>query len=212
MTTFIRPEQTPAWQVLHRLATEQPLSLPRLLADPSRARGLTLLAAGLQLDISRQRVNDAVLQALRQWAEQMQVMPRARDMFAGRLVNPTEGRAALHVALRGGGVPNPPWGDTVANQIRLELDRFLAFAEHARAGAWLGHDGQAITDVVNIGIGGSDLGPRMACHALGSGAKASPLRVHFVSNPDPQALESVLTGLQPARTGFIVQKIGRAHV
>ena len=81
----------------------------------------------------------------------------------------------------------------------------LPISEHARAGAWLGHDGQAITDVVNIGIGGSDLGPRMACHALGSGAKASPLRVHFVSNPDPQALESVLTGLQPARTGFIVQ-------
>ena len=217
MNTFVRPEQTHAWKTLCLLAADRPLNLTSLLADSSREGRLQLEAAGLQLDATRQRVDDAVLQALHQWAVEMGVMQRAQAMFAGSPVNDTEQRAALHVALRSSGTSAPTWGADISAQVEREQARFLSFAEQARAGAWLGHDGQSITDVVNIGIGGSDLGPRMACQALvpstgstgaGGGAAgdaARRLRVHFVSNPDPLALESTLARLQPARCAFIVQ-------
>lgn len=209
MTTYTRPDHAPAWQRLCQLAARPSLSLPALLIDQVRAEWLTLHAGGLQLDATRQRVDVPVLQALHQWALEMRVMEQARELFSGAIVNVTEHRPALHIALRGLGVSQPPWGAEIASQVERELARFLAFAEQARAGAWTGFSGQGITDVVNIGIGGSDLGPRMACQALAaqsqSAAKTPVLRVHFVSNPDPMALESTLAGLQAERTAFIVQ-------
>ena len=207
MNAFKSPPQTQAWQTLSRLASESPLKLAELMSDTQRSSDLTFEAAGLQLDASRQRVDAQVLQALHAWASEMGVMTQAQAMFSGQKVNITEQRAALHVALRGDAMSQPPWGTAIAGQVKAELDRFLAFAERARSGHWLGHEQQPITDVVNIGIGGSDLGPRMACQALcpPRATDGGRLRVHFVSNPDPLALQATLAGLSPSRTAFVVQ-------
>jgi glucose-6-phosphate isomerase len=204
MKDFIRPEQRPAWTALSSLAQDPQLTLPRLLQEPDRTQTLCFSAAGLTLDVSCQRVDHRVLKALFELAQQSQVMDRARQMVQGKPLNFTEGRPALHMALRDPGAAHPPWGQAIGDQIQLQLDRFLRFAEQARAGQWLGHDQRPITDVVNLGIGGSDLGPRMASHALATDRVAG-VRVHHVSNVDADALQRCLSGLQPARTGFIVQ-------
>jgi glucose-6-phosphate isomerase len=109
----------------------------------------------------------------------------------------------LHVALRGGDEASPPWGAAISTQVRTELDRICAFAERVRNGAVLGHTGKPITDVVNLGIGGSDLGPRMAAESLAHLA-SDKVKVHFISNPDAWAMYSVLRGLNPATTMFVV--------
>ena len=203
---FIRPEQRPAWSQLQALALSPSLHLPALLADPHRNTALCIDGAGLTLDATHQRVDRSVIQALQQLAEQSHLQAHIEALFAGADVNVTEHRPALHVALRGSELATPPWGPEVSRQVGHELTRFLAFADRARAGQWLGHQGQPITDVVNLGIGGSDLGPRMASHALATLAGgASPVRVHFVSNVDANAMSQVLAPLSPGRTAFVVQ-------
>jgi len=207
MNPFIRPEQQAAWQHLTQLAAQQPLTIEALLADPQRSEAMTHEAAGLTLDATRQRIDDQVLKALLQWAQDVGVLALAERLFRGESVNTTERRAALHVALRGSGMSEPPWGAEISHAVATELDRFLAFAEFARSGQWRGFDGSAITDVVNLGIGGSDLGPRMASQALGlpSRGLAGAVRVHHVSNVDPDALDATLSGLRVHSTAFIVQ-------
>lgn len=163
--------------------------------------------AGLTLDATRQLVDARVMQALWGLAKQARVLDRAHQMFRGESINHTEQRAVLHVALRGSHLAQPPWGSEVSATVATELDRFLAFAEYARAGRWTGWCGDSITDIVNIGIGGSDLGPRMASQALARPGIEVPsaVRIHYVSNADADALGSTLAGLHPSRTGFIVQ-------
>ena len=110
----------------------------------------------------------------------------------------------LHVALRGSHLSNPPWGLAVSAQVKTQLDKVCDFAEKMRSGACVGHSDLSITDVVNIGIGGSDVGPRMATMALQTTAKTA-VRVHFVSNLDAWSLQQTLHHLNPATTAFVVQ-------
>ena len=204
MSTFIRPENRSAWAALQSLAQDSQLNLPQLLQIPGRSHTFTFSGAGLTLDVSRQRIDARVWNALLDLAQQSGVMDQAQQMVQGEPLNFTEARPVLHMALRGQAGQGAPWGDAITGQVQHELDRFLRFAQFARDGQWFGADQGPITDVVNLGIGGSDLGPRMAIHALAT-SSASALRVHQVSNVDAEALRRCLSTLQPARTGFIVQ-------
>ena len=201
----------PAWRALRSRAEAGVPHLRTLLADPNR-HTLSAVAegTGIRLDYSRQALDDRVLTQLLALADQSGVEAQRDAMFRGDTINTTEQRAVLHVALRG--TPGAtgayaPWGDTIQQQVHTELDRVCAFAADVRNGQVLGSTGLAFTDVVNIGIGGSDLGPRMATDALAhlcTPAKAEGLRVHYVSNPDAWALHSVLEGLNPLTTLVVV--------
>lgn len=201
------PVDLPAWQRLATLA-QQPLPhLRELLAQGAeRQRRLSFEAAGITLDATRQRLTPEVESALVDLALQAD-LPGQRDaMFRGEPINTTEQRPVLHVALRGGpdstDAPHP-WPAEVSGSVARELKRMTGFAEQLRQGAVKGSDGQACTDVVNIGIGGSDLGPRMATEALAHLAHPA-VRVHYLANPDAWALWSLLRTLDARRTLFIV--------
>jgi len=197
------PIHLPAWQRLSQLAAEPQPHLRDLLDhDAERAERLRLQAVGITLDASRQRLTPAIEQALVELAVQSDVAGQRDAMFRGEPINATEGRAVLHVALRGGDTPGP-WGAAISAQVGRELDRMCDFAEAVRAGAVTGHTGETITDVVNLGIGGSNLGPHMACDALDHLAHPG-VRVHHVSNADAWALWRVLKALDARRTLFIV--------
>lgn len=208
MNTFIAPQNRAAWQALQTLSESANPHLRDLLKDPRRTEQLQASGAGIILDYSRQRVTEDVLQQLFALADESQVMAQAKSMFRGERINHTEHRAALHVALRGSHVPNPPWGQSISQQVASELARVCMFAEKVREGQLKGHSGESITDVVNLGIGGSDLGPRMATQALSHLTRDSfknKVRVHYVSNVDAWSLYTTLATLNPARTAFVVQ-------
>ena len=198
------PNALPAWQQLSQLASAPSPHLRDLLTtDPSRAQRLSASACGLTLDASRQRVTPAIERALLALAEQAQVGAQRDAMFRGDAINLTENRPVLHVALRGSGGQQAPWGNAISADVVRELDRMCAFADGVRSGAITGHTDQPFTDIVNIGIGGSDLGPRMCADALAHLTGSGP-RVHYVSNPDAWALYSVLHRLDAARTLVVV--------
>ncbi len=205
-TPFIPPQERAAWTKLQALAQSKLPHLRELLADPSgaRASNLQLNAAGLRLDAARQQVTPEVLQALLELAAESGVLEQAQAQRQGVAINATEHRAVLHMALRGADMPDPPWGAAISDAVRQELDRFLDAAERIRDGRWRGHRGERITDIVNIGIGGSDLGGRMTVQALDAHVPAG-LDIHFVSNPDAWALHKKLRRLSPDHTLFIVQ-------
>ncbi len=173
-------------------------------SDPTRGERLTAEAAGLYLDYSKQRVTDDTLQLLRRLATERGLPEKVRSMFRGEPVNTSEGRPALHVALR---MPRSRSlvvdAVDIVKEVHTELDRMCAFAEKVRAGEWLGATGRQIKAVVNIGIGGSDLGPAMAYEALEPFASKA-LVSRFVSNVDPADLAAALVGLDPAETIFVV--------
>jgi len=172
-------------------------------ADAQRPQRFSAEAAGLYLDYSKQHADERALQLLLALARQQDLPGWIGRMFAGEAINQTENRAVLHVALRARrNAPLRVDGQEVPAQVHAVLDRMYAFAEQVRSGSWLGATGRAITDVVNIGIGGSDLGPRMVCRALA--AQADGPRVHFVANVDGAQLTSVLHGLEPATTLFVI--------
>ena len=179
-----------AWERVHREAARlRPTHLRTLFADdPARFKRLSFAFEDLSIDVSKEKLDAAALDALLALARAADVEGRREAMFAGAPVNRTEGRAVLHMALRGGAVAPP--GDDVEGA-RADV---LAFAEAVRAGSF--------TDVINIGIGGSDLGPAMAVRAL-SPDHDGP-RVHFVSNVDGAHLADTLRGLDPATTLVIV--------
>ena len=195
---FIPPQQRTAWQQLQRLASQPQPHLRDLLAPgkDTRHASLQFEAAGLRLDASRQQVTPEVMSALLALAQESGVLEQAQAQARGEHINATENRAALHVALRGSHMAQPPWGEAVSEQVQNEMARFLGAAERIRNGQWRGFRGRRITNVVNIGIGGSDLGPRMAVQALD--AYCDPdVRVHFISNPDAWSLHSILRWLNP---------------
>ena len=207
-TPFIRPEQRSAWQALHALSQTAALHLRDLLPDRERYASLQCHAAGLTLDASHQRVNAEVMQTLLQLADESGVMQQAQAMFRGEKINRTEDRAVLHVALRGSTQAHPPWGEAISSAVATEQARYCLFAEQLRAGDCKGFTGETITDVINLGIGGSDLGPRMATEALARADHAStpqPVRVHYVSNVDAWSLATTLASVQAGRTLFVVQ-------
>ena len=208
MHSFIQPQHRTAWKALQALSECPTPHLRELLKDSHRTEQYQAHGAGISLDYSRQRVTAEVRQQLFALAEESQVMAQAQAMFRGDPINTTEQRAVLHVALRGSHVPNPPWGQEISQQVASELARVCQFAEQVRAGQLKGYAGEAITDVVNLGIGGSDLGPRMATEALGHLTPESfnnPVQVHYVSNVDAWSLYTTLARLDPARTAFVVQ-------
>ncbi len=208
MKPFIKPQDRQAWKALQALSHSTQPHLRELLKDPRRIEQWQVSGAGISIDYSRQRVTAEVLQQLLTLADESQVMAQAQAMFRGDAINTTEQRAVLHVALRGSHVPNPPWGANISKQVGHELLRVCMFAEKVREGQLKGHANESITDVVNLGIGGSDLGPRMTTEALSHLTRESyknKVRVHYVSNVDAWSLYTTLATLNPARTAFVVQ-------
>ncbi|GJH00053.1 glucose-6-phosphate isomerase [Paraburkholderia terrae] len=165
---------------------------------PTRAERFTLAGGGLAADFSKNRITDETLKLLVQLAREANVEKRRDAMFAGDIVNPTEGRAVLHTALRASN-PNAPF----YGKIQAERAKMAAFADKVRSGEWKGYTGKRIRYVVNIGIGGSDLGPKMVVHALHHLATPD-VTTHFVSNVDGADLYRVLTEIDPEETLAII--------
>lgn len=195
------PTATSAWRALVERSESTP-EISQLLMSPRDF--LRLEVVGLQFDFSRQRITEPELELLLELARELDVAGLRDAMFAGEHINTTEDRSVLHTALR---LPSHASlsvdNQDVVADVHDTLNRMRVFAESVRTGEWTGADGRAITDVVNIGIGGSDLGPAMAYRALRSYRHVG-LRCHFVSNVDPADLSSVLNDLDPATTLFIV--------
>jgi glucose-6-phosphate isomerase len=200
---------TDAWRRLGELADGfQPDLRAWFAEDAERASALTFTAADLLVDLSKGLVTGDVLAALLALAEQVGVVGRRDAMFRGERVNVTEDRAVLHTALRlpEDAVPSERPsvdGQDVVTQVHDVLRRVYDFADRVRSGAWTGVTGERIRTVVNIGIGGSDLGPVMAYEALAPYRQAG-LECRFISNIDPTDAATTLAGLDPASTLFIV--------
>jgi glucose-6-phosphate isomerase len=196
----------PAWTALesHHRQIER-LHLRQLFAeDPRRGERMVLEAAGVYLDYSKHRVTDDTLRLLVALAHESGLRARIDAMFAGEKINMTEQRAVLHVALRAPrGASVIVDGENVVTQVHAVLDRMADFSNRVRGGVWKGHTGKRIRNVVNIGIGGSDLGPVMAYEALRHyGDRAMTFR--FVSNVDGTDLVEATRDLDPAETLFVV--------
>ena len=201
-----RLDRTPEWDALgrHRAALGEVRLRELFAADPDRARRYTLHVGDLTLDYSKHLVTDETLQLLRALAEARGVAALREAMFRGEKINVTERRAVLHTALRApADAVVEVDGENVVPAVHAVLDRMSAFAERVRSGEWTGHTGERITAVVNIGIGGSDLGPAMAYEALRP-FTARGLAFRFVSNVDGADLHEALRDLNPERTLFIV--------
>jgi glucose-6-phosphate isomerase len=172
--------------------------------DPKRGKQMTVEAMGLFFDYSKNRVTADTLKLLVQLAEESGLKSRIDAMFSGEKINVTEGRAVLHVALR---APKNATivvdGKNVVPEVHEVLDRMAAFCNRVRSGAWKGHTGKRIRNVINIGIGGSDLGPVMAYEALRHYSDRN-LTFRFVSNVDDTDFAEAVQGLDPAETLFIV--------
>ncbi len=197
---------TPAWKALAQHAEEmQAVHLRDLFEeDPDRFKKNSILDDGLLLDFSKNRITDTTLRLLLDLAHSADLETWRDRMFSGEPINVTENRAVLHIALRNQAErPILVDGDDVMPGIKDVLRRIGDFSNKVRSSAWQGHRGDSITDVVNIGIGGSDLGPLMVCEALKPYARPD-LRAHFVSNVDGAHLSQTLAGLDPARTLFVI--------
>ena len=191
--------ELPAWGRLTRLAANlAPLHIRELLNDASRLEALQVRVDGLLFDFSRQKATPEVLAELQKLAEARHWQERVRALVEGVEVNTTERRPALHTALRAGPGQQPD----AARQVTATLARIKQFSAAVTAGSWTGCSGKAVTDVVNIGIGGSDLGPRLLVEALQPAA--SRLKLHFVPNIDGYAISAALTTLNPETTLFIL--------
>jgi glucose-6-phosphate isomerase len=194
------------WAALERLRDDRgDIDLRRAFAaDPERAARLTFTAGDLLVDLSKHLVDGEIVSALVAAARHAGLPERIEEMFAGAPINVTEDRAVLHTALRA--APDDGFsvdGRDVTGDVHEVLDAMAGFAVRVRSGDWVGHTGQRIRYIVNIGIGGSDLGPAMAYRALR--AYVDPdLEAHFVSNVDPADIAAVLATVDPEATLFIV--------
>ena len=203
----------PAWKALqahHREIGE--LHLRRLFADdPQRGERLTLEAAGLFLDYSKNRVTDETLKLLVQLAEECGLRARIDAMFRGEKINITENRAVLHVALR---APRDATitvdGENVVPEVHAVLDKMAAFSDRVRSGAWKGHTGKPIRNVINIGIGGSDLGPVMAYEALKLLQRSRPdVSALFPTSTASISWKRLATSTRPRRCSSFRRKLSR---
>ncbi len=173
-------------------------------SDPERFQRFSITFENLVFDFSKNRITDETISLLLDLAEQVRLPDAIEAMFGGERINTTENRPVLHVALRNrSGRPIMVDGADVMLQVNAVLAQMRSFSEAVRTAEWRGYTGKAISDVVNIGIGGSDLGPRMVTHALKPYAH-DRLRVHFVSNVDPTDITETLRGLDPETTLFLV--------
>jgi glucose-6-phosphate isomerase len=172
--------------------------------DPARGERMTTEAVGLYLDYSKNRVTDETLKLLLQLADESGLRGRIDAMFQGEKINVTENRAVLHVALRAPrGTIIVVDGENVVPQVHAVLDKMTDFSNRVRSGAWKGHTGKRIRNVINIGIGGSDLGPVMAYEALKHYSERA-MRFRFVSNVDSTDFAEAVQDLEPAETLFII--------
>jgi glucose-6-phosphate isomerase len=198
--------QRKAWKALQGHHTKvKELHLRQLFAeDPKRGERMTTEAAGLFLDYSKNRITDETLKLFLQLAEESGLRDRIDAMFRGDKINITENRAVLHVALRTPkGASIVVDGVNVVPEVHAVLDKMADFSNRVRSGAWLGHTGKRIRNIINIGIGGSDLGPVMAYEALKHYSDRS-LTFRFVSNVDGTDFAEAVQGLDPSDTLFIV--------
>ena len=200
------PNELPAWKALqvHRAATKD-VTLKQLFAgDPKRGERLNAEGAGLYLDYSKNRVSDETLKLLVQLAEESGLKSHLEAMFQGEKINITENRAVLHIALRAPEVEVITVdGEDVVPEVHKVLDAMSLFAERVRSGDWKGFTGKRIRNVVNIGIGGSDLGPVMAYEALRHYSDRS-LTLRFISNVDGTDFAEAVHDLDPSETLFII--------
>jgi len=196
----------PGWKALeshHQKLRE--LHLRQLFADdPRRGERLTTEAVGLYLDYSKNRITDETLKLLLQLAEECGLRARIDAMFRGEKINITENRAVLHIALRAPrGTSIVVDGENVVPQVHTVLEKMAGFANRVRSGAWKGHTGKRIRNVINIGIGGSDLGPVMAYEALKHYSDRA-MTFRFVSNVDGTDFAEAVQDLDPSETLFII--------
>ncbi|QEG39596.1 glucose-6-phosphate isomerase [Roseimaritima ulvae] len=197
---------SPQWQALSdHYAQIKDLHLRQLFADdPQRGQRFTVEAAGLYLDYSKNRITAETLPLLLDLARSVNLQDRIEAMFRGDKINLTEGRAVLHTALR---APRDASvivdGENVVPEVHAVLDKMAAFCQRVRGGQWKGHSGKRIRNIVNIGIGGSDLGPVMAYEALRHFSQRD-LTFHFVSNVDATDFAEAVADLDPHETLFIV--------
>ena len=206
MTNSIPLNERPAWKALQAHSRQiQGKHLKQLFADdPQRGERFTVEATGIFLDYSKNRITDETLKLLIQLAEESGLRERIDAMFSGEKINITENRAVLHVALR---APKSESifvdGADVVPAVHAVLDKMAAFAERVRSGAWKGHTGKRIRNVINIGIGGSDLGPVMAYEALKYYSQRD-ITFRFVSNVDGTDFAEAVRDLNAEETLFLV--------
>ncbi len=198
--------ERPAWKALEAHYQQvRELHLRKLFGDdPGRGERMTAEAVGLYLDYSKNRLTDETLQLLLQLAEASGLRARIDSMFRGEKINLTEKRAVLHIALRAPkGAVIVVDGENVVPQVHAVLDKMANFSDRVRSGAWLGHTGKRIRNVINIGIGGSDLGPVMAYEALKHYSDRA-MTFRFVSNVDGTDFAEAVHDLDPAETLCII--------
>jgi glucose-6-phosphate isomerase len=196
----------PAWEALkaHHAAIGTAHLRELFAADPARGEHFALQAAGIYFDFSKNRITAETLKLLVRLAEESDLRGHIDAMFAGQPINVSENRAVMHVALRAPrGATLEVAGVNVVPQVHAVLDRMSAFSEQVRSGAWTGQTGKRIRNVVNIGIGGSDLGPVMAYEALRAYSDRS-MTFRFVSNVDATDITEALRDLEPAETLFVI--------
>ncbi len=199
-------DELPAWQALAQHKQEVGgLHMRDLFAsDPQRFDRFSVRFEDILFDYSKNRVTEKTMQLLFDLARQANLPAMTEAMFTGQKINNTEDRAVLHVALRNrSNEPILVDGQDVMPEVNRVLDKMRSFSNAVRSGAWKGYTGKAITDVVNIGIGGSDLGPKMVCEALKPYAKPG-LNVHFVSNVDSTDIVETLKKVNPETVLFLV--------
>ncbi|MEU8486200.1 glucose-6-phosphate isomerase, partial [Streptomyces sp. NPDC048641] len=201
-----RLNQMPEWTALakHREELGDVQLRELFAAEPARGSDYTLQVGDLHIDYSKHLVTDETLRLLRELAAATDVFGLRDAMFRGEKINTTEGRAVLHTALR---APRDTVievdGENVVPAVHAVLDKMAVFADKVRSGEWTGHTGKRIKNVVNVGIGGSDLGPAMAYEVLRSFTDRD-LTVRFVSNVDGADLHEAVRDLDPAETLFII--------
>ncbi len=204
MTTAL--QQTLAWQALEaHYAQVKDLHMRALFAqEPDRFERLSIKFGDILFDYSKNRITDETMRLLLNLAEDANLAAQIEAMFSGEKINNTEGRAVLHTALRSqSDSPLMADGEDVKPEIRRVLAKMRRFSESVRSGDWRGFTGKPITDIVNIGIGGSDLGPKMVCAALKPYGKRG-LRIHFVSNVDGTDIAETLKLLNPETALFLI--------
>ncbi|MCG7965199.1 MAG: glucose-6-phosphate isomerase [Candidatus Thiodiazotropha taylori] len=198
--------QTDEWRALESHWQEMESVQMRELFQqgPERSEQLSIRQCGILLDYSKNRITSQTMKLLLALANRIDLDGWRRRMFSGERINITEDRAVLHVALRNRS-NQPIWFDAedVMPGVNAILEKMASFTEQVRSGEWKGYSGKSITDVVNIGIGGSNLGPLMVCEAL-KPYQRDDLRLHFVSNVDASHIHDTLSGLNPETTLFVV--------
>jgi len=206
LTTESVLTSSPAWLALkaHSHHCKQLHMRDLFRTDPQRFEKHSIQHGNMLLDYSKNRITDQTMQLLTDLAHQTQLETWRSRLFSGEKVNTTEGRSVLHVALRNRSNQAIYCdGQDVMPEVNHELEKMRGFSEQVRSGSWKGRTGKAITDIVNIGIGGSDLGPKMVCSALKPYA-AQHLSMHFISNIDAMHIKQILDKLDADTTLFII--------